>query len=379
MDQARTLPDPPERAPLARLGDLVFSSEAPQRRCLTVLSITAIVYGVSIALLAYGAAEGIFRAQHVRWLGAACALTALTFYAVIRSGLNRRCSEPTLAFPQALVAQTLVAGAYAITGPVHPGVLILLPLVMTFAMFDMAARHARILTLYTVALMGAVMWERAHALPLVYIPTFEAIYFILVATVMPATSGLSIMVQTMRRRVKTQKVELEQALAHIRQMATHDELTGLSNRRHMLTLLGEHALRRARGGPDFHVAMADLDHFKLVNDNYGHAVGDDALRAFAHRAAMQLRSTDIIGRWGGEEFLIVLPETPPGDPNVGLERLRAALAAAVVNPQHPTLRVAFSTGLTRYRDGEAVADTVERADRALYAAKAAGRNRTVAL
>ncbi|MES2898803.1 MAG: diguanylate cyclase [Pseudomonadota bacterium] len=379
MVQLPARPDPSARGALAWLGDLVFSTDPAQRRCLTVLTLTAIVYGVSIAIMAYGAAEGIFALHQVQLLGAACALAALVFYGLIRSGWNRRCAEPTLAFPQALTAQTLVAGAYAITGPVHAGVMILLPLVMTFAMFDMAARHARILMVYTVALMGAVMWERSHALPQVYVPTLEAIYFVLVATVMPAVSQLSAMIRTMRHRVKTQKVELERALAHIQQMATHDDLTGLANRRHMLTLLNDHALRHARGGPAFYVAMADLDHFKQVNDTYGHAVGDEALCTFARQALLQLRNTDIIGRWGGEEFLIMMPETPPGDPNVGVERLRLALGAAIVNAQHPDLRVAFSTGLSRYRSGEAVGDTIERADRALYAAKSAGRNRTVAL
>ncbi len=162
-------------------------------------------------------------------------------------------------------------------------------------------------------------------------------------------------------------------------MATQDDLTGLANRRHLLTLLNEHAQRHARGGPDFHVVMADLDHFKLVNDNHGHHIGDLALRAFAQQARTHLRNTDIIGRWGGEEFLILLPETPPGDPNIGIERLRQALAGHDIDPLCPDLRLAFSAGLSRYRAGEPVAASIERADRALYAAKTAGRDRTVAI
>ncbi len=367
------------RTLLEWLGDVVFTTDFRQRRCLTVLMITALVYSVSIGIMAFGAAEGIFELNHVYLMGAGCAGAAITFYTLIRSGWNRRCAEPTLAFPQALAAQTLVAGAYAISGPMHAGVMILLPLVMVFAMFDMATRHARILTIYTIALMGAVMWMRSQAEPTVYVPTLEAIYFVMVATVLPSVSQLSGILQTMRRRVKSQKLELESALAHIQQMATHDDLTGLANRRQMLTIVNDHALRHARGGPSFYVAMADLDHFKHVNDTYGHAVGDEALCTFARQAMIQLRSTDVIGRWGGEEFLIVMPETPPGDPNVGVERLRGGLAVAEVNPEHPNLRLAFSTGLSRYRAGEAVSDTIERADRALYAAKNAGRNRTVAL
>jgi diguanylate cyclase (GGDEF)-like protein len=205
------------------------------------------------------------------------------------------------------------------------------------------------------------------------------IYFVLAATVLGAISQLAMLLSNMRRRLTMQKTELQRALTHIQEMATHDDLTGLANRRHMLDLLNQHALRHARGGPSFYVAMTDLDHFKNINDSHGHAVGDEALRAFARQAQAQLRNTDVIGRWGGEEFLLLMPETPPGDPNVGLERLRASLEDFPVSEQVPALRVRFSAGLSRFRDGEAVGDTIERADRAVYAAKAAGRNRTVAL
>jgi diguanylate cyclase (GGDEF)-like protein len=125
--------------------------------------------------------------------------------------------------------------------------------------------------------------------------------------------------------------------------------------------------------------MIDLDHFKDVNDSFGHAVGDEALRAFANQARAVLRNTDVIGRWGGEEFLLVLPESPPGEPTVGVERLRARLAELVPCPSAPELRIRFSAGFTRYIEGEPIGQAIERADRALYQAKEDGRNRTVVL
>jgi diguanylate cyclase (GGDEF)-like protein len=277
------------------------------------------------------------------------------------------------------VAQTLIAAGYAVSGTVHSGNLVLLALVMAFSMFDVNVRNARILAGYSIGLIGAVMLWCARADPVVYQPNHEIMYFVVTATVLAAMSQLSVLLSTMRRRLKSQKTELEQALAHIQELATHDELTGLANRRHVLDLLDQHALRQARGGPTFYVAMADLDHFKRINDTHGHAVGDDALRTFARQAQAILRNTDVVGRWGGEEFLLLMPETPPGDPNVGLERLRENLAQCEASAQVAGLHVRFSAGLSRYRDGEAIGDTIERADRALYAAKAAGRDRTVAL
>lgn len=364
---------------MRRIGELVLGTDTRQRRLLTVLMLTALVYSVCLAVMAYGAYSGIFALTPMYTMGALIVLSTSLFYVLIRSGLNKRWAEPTLAFPQALLAQSMVAAAYAFSGPVHPATLMLFPLVMIFGMFDMPVRHARFLTLYSIAVTGAVIAWRIRTHPDVYIAHLEIIYLVMLATVLAAVSQLSVLLSFMRRRVKTQKADLERALAHIHDMATHDELTGLFNRRHILDQLNQHALRHARGGPSFYVAMADLDHFKRINDEHGHAVGDEALLTFARQAQAQLRTTDVIGRWGGEEFLLLMPETPPGDPNVGLERLRAGLANCEASTHVEGVRVLFSAGLSRYREGEAVADTIERADRAVYAAKAAGRNRTVAL
>jgi diguanylate cyclase (GGDEF)-like protein len=248
---------------------------------------------------------------------------------------------------------------------------------MVFGMFSLRAEAVRNVCLYTLALVGAVMAWRARTDPLEYPVHLEWIYFVLLATVLAVISQLSVQLMGMRLRLKTQKIALENALARIQEIATRDELTGLPNRRSMMALLQEHALLRARGGLPFYVAMVDLDHFKSVNDTFGHAVGDEALRAFATQAQTVLRNTDVIGRWGGEEFLLLLPESPPGEPTVGIERLRARLAGLVPCPSAPELGIRFSAGFTRYVEGEPIGQAIERADRALYDAKAGGRNRTV--
>lgn len=363
-----------------RLGDLILTTDFQQRHRVAMVLTTAILYLACLALFAYGVVLGIFEASRVQLPVTLIIVTAVVFFLIIRSGLNKRFREPSLAFPQALCAQTLLAITYPHVDRVHPSMLILLALVMFFGMFDMGTRKVRILMFYTICAMGAAMvWGNYHD-PLAYPATLELFYFAVMCTALPAIASLSVQLSKMRNRLRVQKADLETALAHIQMVATHDELTKLANRRHMITLLGEHITRHARNGPGFSVALADIDHFKNVNDTHGHRVGDEALVAFAVYARAQLRSTDIIARWGGEEFLMLLPDaTPPGDPNVGVERLRGALAAAQVSAQAPQLRLAFSTGLTRYIDGEAVDDMIERADRALYAAKNGGRNQTVAL
>lgn len=363
----------------ARLGAFFLGSDSRQRLTLGLLGLAVLVTAMIVMLLVYAAAIGVADARQVAVLSLAFFAFIGGFYAVIRSGHNRRFSDPTLAMPQAIMAQTLIACAYAITGPVHGATVIMLALVMVFGMFSLRAAAVRILSAYTVAVMGAVMlWCTRHQ-PEYYQPQRELFNFGMTAVVMLAIALLSGRLLAMRARLKTQKLALEQALAHIKEMAARDELTGLPNRRRMMTLLQEHATRQARGGPRFYVCIVDLDHFKNINDSHGHAAGDAVLRWFATQAQAVLRSTDIIGRWGGEEFLLLLPETPPGEPTLGVARLRESLRDSTASPALPNVRIRFSAGFARYEEGEPIDQAIERADRALYAAKSAGRNCSVVL
>ena len=364
---------------LAALDRIVLSADRRRRRFLIIQLSNALVYAASIAMLIFGSRRGLFEAYPAMILGVLMGAVVVLFYLMFRCGLNKQFADPTLSIQQSIAAQTLIAGAYGVTGPVHAGTLVLFPMVTFFAMYHLHPRYGRMVAAYTVALVGAVMWWRCLTLPAYYQPSIELIYFVMLAVTMLAVTQIAAQSSTMRAKLKAQKSALEQALGHIRQMATHDELTGLANRRHVLDLLAAHATRHARGGQAFYVAIADLDHFKQINDTHGHAVGDEALRTFAVVASAQLRTTDIIGRWGGEEFLLLLPESQPGDPAVGIERLRDALTRTPASSHVPELRVRFSAGLSRYRAGEAVADTIDRADRALYSAKGAGRDRSVIL
>jgi diguanylate cyclase (GGDEF)-like protein len=362
-----------------RLANVLLGTDSLQRITLQLLGLAALVTATVVVLLAYAATIGVADVRRVGVLSALFFLFMLVFYTAIRSGLNKRFADPTLAMPQTIMAQTLIGAAYAVTGPVHGATVIMLSLVMVFGMFSLRPASVRHACVYTVTLMGVVMYWCAVHQPQFYPARQEFFNFALTAIVMLAVSQLSGQLSDMRTRVKTQKIALEQALSHIKEMAARDELTGLPNRRRMMTLLQEHATRHARGGPRFYVCIIDLDHFKNINDTYGHAAGDAVLRAFATQAQVVLRTTDMIGRWGGEEFLLLLPETPPGEPTLGVARLRESLADMAASPALADVRVRFSAGFARYEEGEPIDQAIERADRALYAAKSAGRNRSVVL
>lgn len=292
------------------LRDAIFTRDFRQGRRVVVVLLTAVVYAVCSVLLLYGARTQIFDppARILAWI---LPLTACLNVAVIRSGFNLRFKYPSLALPQALIAQTIIALSYAVLGAAHPAAFPFLAVVLVFGMFDIRGKAVWFLLGYTLAIMSIMMAWCVATRPSAYAAEIELIYFVAMITVLAAISALSVQLSSMRNRLHKQRKDLEVALEQIRMVATHDELTGLPNRRQMLTLLGEHVARYARGGPSFSIALADLDHFKSVNDTFGHRVGDDALQCFSQQARLHLRSTDIAARWGGEEFFYCFCQLHP--------------------------------------------------------------------
>ncbi|KIL98027.1 hypothetical protein CCC_01088 [Paramagnetospirillum magnetotacticum MS-1] len=169
-------------------------------------------------------------------------------------------------------------------------------------------------------------------------------------------------------------------MAELEELASRDSLTQTANRRHFEHLAGLELDHARRMGRSFALLALDIDHFKRINDTWGHAAGDEALKAFANACRLSLREYDILGRIGGEEFAVALPNTGPDGARVIAERLRAAVAELVVRPAKGELfELTVSIGVAQLREGDLTIDTLlERADQALYRAKHAGRNRVVA-
>jgi diguanylate cyclase (GGDEF)-like protein len=157
-----------------------------------------------------------------------------------------------------------------------------------------------------------------------------------------------------------------------------DSLTGLFNRRHLFSLAEREFLRAQRYGRPLSAVMLDIDHFKRVNDTYGHAAGDQVLAEVAQRLRTSARHTDLIGRYGGEEFVLLLPETELPGAELLAERLRRAIAGAPMATSGGPLSISASLGVAatqpNVRDAAAL---IDQADQALYAAKQAGRNRVL--
>jgi diguanylate cyclase len=188
---------------------------------------------------------------------------------------------------------------------------------------------------------------------------------------------LSVEANDLRRRIDDGRRKLAESLDQMRQLASHDELTKALNRRSLMGYLDQARSRAERSGESFSVALLDLDNFKAVNDTHGHAVGDDVLRVFAKTGYRGLRDSDAFGRYGGEEFMLILGGTPPAAAQAAVDRMRNKVAARDWSEFAPDLRVTVSAGVAGYRPGETVSQLLSRADDALYEAKRAGRNRVV--
>lgn len=190
---------------------------------------------------------------------------------------------------------------------------------------------------------------------------------------------LNARIRTQLRR-KTYADRLRTRLDESLEMAITDPLTGLHNRRYIASRLNQAIDAAANGGATVSVLIADLDHFKRINDTFGHEGGDAILKQFSDRLRGGLRALDLAARYGGEEFVIVMPETGLEEARAGAERLRAAVANNPFNlPRGEAAReVTVSIGVAEFVTGDSPDALLRRADQALYRAKAEGRNRVMA-
>lgn len=172
-------------------------------------------------------------------------------------------------------------------------------------------------------------------------------------------------------------LELERSFSRLKEQALNDPLTGLANRRQLDTLLNTNLDLFRRTGTPFSLIMADLDHFKWVNDTYGHLAGDLCLKLVANCFQQDCRVNDVIGRFGGEEFLLILPRKREAAARRLAERLRLGVLSIAPPELLGGVTLTASFGVCEAYSGDSHASIIERVDKALYQAKAKGRNRVV--
>jgi diguanylate cyclase (GGDEF)-like protein len=296
---------------------------------------------------------------------------------LIRSGWSRRLVEPSLTVPQMAFALTSGAVAYTVLGAGRGAVFPVVMVVLMFGMFIVSPRQMAWVSGFAVLMFGAVMALMAVRRPADYPWAIEMGHFLLVATMLPAVSMLAARLSRLRHRSRLQRAELSQALARLREHTTRDELTGLINKRHMQGLMEQEHQRCVRSGQSFCIAVLDIDRFKAVNEAHGYTVGDAVLRAAAQEALRHVRVSDVLARWGGEEFVLMMGDTRAALARGGLERLHEKVSALRILHGTAAVGITLSGGLAEHHAGENVEQTLGRAEKALAEAKAQGHGRIV--
>jgi len=363
---------------MGQLVKFVFGPDRATRARTGVILLCALMYAICCSAAFYAAEVGMMRDFAPRLLLATATPCYAIFYVLVRTGRTRSMRDPNLMIPQQSFSLLAIAFAYTAIGPHDRGlVLVLIALVMVFGMYTHQPRQAAFAGVLAMVLLAMCMGVLSHIDPVYYPPTLELLRFELMIGTLPPLILAAYQISAWRNRLAQQRRELRDTLEKVQALASRDALTGLYNRRHMQDRLLDSAKRHERYGERFTVVLVDLDHFKRVNDVHGHRVGDEALMAFASAATLALRESDTVGRWGGEEFLFILPNTSPTKALVALDRLRAALQHCSISSRVPGLRLAFSAGVAQHDLAAPVHRTLERADHSLYQAKASGRNRSL--
>jgi len=361
---------------------LVLSDDLRQRRYINRFLVGALNCAAGLVALNYGVTLGLVEAPVAHWMTALGSLATVVLYACLRSGWNRRLAAPAMTDVQIMVVIPFLAAGYYFGGLGRTVALMLLFLILMFGMFVSQPRQFRwncvvAWLALTVSLGATAYHQRAEP----YLLELTAVYYLVMVIILGSLSYLASEQAVMRARLVSQKEALREALRRIGELASRDELTGLVNRRQMGQLLSTEELRSQRSGRPMSLCLIDLDHFKAVNDRFGHAVGDEVLQGMAKAVLPCLRGSDVLARWGGEEFLLLFPDTARAEAAAVVERVRLQLSQAQVSALQPALRITLSAGLTDHLGGggEPWSGALDRADDAMYEAKRLGRNQVMVL
>jgi diguanylate cyclase (GGDEF)-like protein len=354
------------------------------------LFMASIAYVLNASLAYFSYLAGITEWPAIAGLLIIIPAVNIVFYILIRTGFNLKFADPSLTFAQ-MCAATLTVMYVMYYANESRGLLLLMYVIMLlFGIFRLNTRDFFLISIFTLLTYGA-------DIILLYIFRPEGVNFrneflqwIVLAIVMIDFSYIGGYISSLRRNLRTShselkktvenlnisRSELEKSLAVIQEIAIHDELTGFYNRRHLLELLENEKNRSLRGNTSFTIAILDIDHFKQVNDTYGHQAGDEVLRRVSTAIRNTMRNTDFCGRYGGEEFVLVLIQTDLKEAMICAERMRANIEKCRFPGIGDGFRITASIGLSQYHLREEIDTMIARADRALYRAKEGGRNRT---
>lgn len=375
----------PERN-AAEVADLVLMPEAAapevlarrirQRRQMYIGQVASYSLGASVLLLyAFDGAVSM-TVPSLFWLGGL--LIIGTFTVLSEAGFGDRFEDHYLTVFQ-ISAHMALQLVFLLAVPTV-GVAFIAVLFLIFAFGTLRMTSAQAMLTWALATCGLALVFLGSDLP-IGLPvatrlqrTASMLCFVLV---IGQCAFLGLFGATLRKILYQRSIELKAAYRRIEELAELDELTGSYNRRCIMRLLDTEIEKSRQASAPCAIALIDLDWFKRINDAHGHPVGDEVLRTFAITIFANIRPADCFGRYGGEEFLLLLPGTDGEAASRMLDRLRGIIADLDWSAFSPGMRVTISAGVVTLRDNDTADTFLVRADSALYSAKALGRNRIV--
>ncbi len=333
-------------------------------------------YGVCWFVVVCFSLWGVFRLSFPQTLFFVfCSIMGnLVFYLIFRTGLNRRFKDPSLTTPQIVEGTVFIMGVIYFTNAYRGTLLLLYFIAFIFGVFRYNRRQFIVMALFGTCSYGLVIALLAWRHPEVVVLKVDILQGIVLAVTLLWFSVVGGYLSDLRKRLTRSYAALSHAYQKMEEIATHDELTGLLNRRRIMEYVVHEKDRSDRFGTPFSIALVDVDFFKRINDTFGHAVGDEVLSTFGVLVGHCIRKVDKVGRYGGEEFLILLVGATLDNAVCCLERCRRSIATARFPSLPEGYGVTISCGVVEYRQGETVDTLLRRADEALYRAKHAGRN-----
>jgi diguanylate cyclase (GGDEF)-like protein len=361
-----------------------FNSQALQQLLLKRFAMALATYMLALLLFWLAVWFGLYPTPLAQAAtdSALVLLSQVLIFALLRSGYNLKLRDPSLTEVQVLVALCWLTYLLAYVGNGRGTLLMFYVPILLFSVFKFDLRlFTRCAIFAFCSFAGLNLWEASRqqlAEPGLALLQVIALVFMLGWLYLFARyiHGLSQVMRTRRFALHAHQDTLRAMLRQLETQAATDELTGLFNRRHFIAVAGRElaalAPRQQHG-----LALIDLDHFKRINDTFGHAVGDRVLQTFATVAQTCLRDGDVLARYGGEEFVLLLPNTDVDQFSACCERLREAFAQAQPVGVHMH-SISLSAGMTLLGKGDNLDEALLRADKALYRAKNEGRNRCAA-
>jgi diguanylate cyclase len=298
-------------------------------------------------------------------------IVVIGFYSVFRLGFNQRFHEPSLMLPQLLVPLLIML---AVAHLEHTTQIALVPFILiafSFGIFRLSTASLSLLSVGCLSAYLGIIVMRANVEGYEYGFRADLMQWFVLALTLPGMILVGKQIQNLRQLLKATRYQLE----HYEEKSVRDELTGLYNRRQLQTELEQAKQRADMRSVPFSIGLIDIDKFKGINDTHGHLAGDTILKEFSRVARDSIRDTDVLGRYGGDEFMQILPDTDLKGAVMHAERLRVYAHFLEFQEILPQKHISLSIGVAQYRRGEKITDLIARADTALYKAKELGRNR----